>query len=192
MDILTILIILSATAAYVILIKQAIKKGQTEKERLSFSSFFLWSIIDLIMLVNTIRANNDYVLILTYTILTIVLTIILLLKKQFQWSKSDTLVAGVACICLIVSYLTSPIIGVTAGALSISFAGIPNLINISKQEPNKSLYWIIFFFLLSPFFSFISVTNEDGAIKDYIYPCIAILYWLIALILTFTGKRERA
>jgi drug/metabolite transporter (DMT)-like permease len=190
MNILTLSIVISASLAYVILIKQALRKNQKEEEKISFSSFLLWSIIDLIMLVNTIRAKNDYILITTYTVLTILLTLVLFFKKQFKWSKSDTLVAGIACICLVVSYVSSPIVGVTCGALSIASAGIPNLINISKQQANKMLYWTIFFFFLAPLLSCVDVFIKNGTLKDYIYPCIAMGYWGIAFGISLLRTRH--
>ena len=82
MNVLTLLVVMFATSAYILLIKQALVKNQKEEDKISFSSFLLWSIIDFIMLVNTIRAKNDYTLILTYTVLTVILTVILLLKNK--------------------------------------------------------------------------------------------------------------
>lgn len=185
MNILTGCIAAAASVPYLILVFQTLNKNRKESEKLSFSSFLLWSIIDIIMLVNTVRADNDYVLILTYTVLTIALTIILAIKEGFEWNKkSDTLVACIAFACLVISYLTSPFIGVIAGASSIVAAGIPNLINFSKQEPSKKLYTIIGFFFLAPLLSCIQVFSRNGTAKDYIYPLAAIGYWAAIFLCT--------
>jgi drug/metabolite transporter (DMT)-like permease len=191
MSILTLCIIASATIAYTILIFQTLKKNQKEEDKVSFSSFLLWLIIDVIMFVNTLRAKNDPTLIGTYTALTVILTGLLFYKKQFSWNKTDTKVAVLAFACLVISYMTGPIVGVTCAALSIGCAGIPNLIGISNKKPSKLLYFTIIFFLLGPLFSVISVTIKNGLLKDYIYPCIAMTYWSIALVITTRNEYKK-
>ena len=180
---LTICVIASATGAYLIWGYQATKKDLKPGEGPSFSSLLLWSIIDTIMWVNTYRADNDQTLIATYTILTVLLTLILVFQKRFGWNKTDWMVAGIAFTCLVVSYVTPPIIGVLCGALSIGAAGIPNLIKISKGEPTHTLVVTILFFLLGPIFSNVTQIMNNGELKDVIYPSIAMLYWLIAFFL---------
>ncbi len=189
---LTICVILSATGAYCIWGYQSLRKDLKPGEGPSFSSLLLWSVIDIIMWVNTARANNDQTLIATYTILTVGLTIILILKKRLGWGKSDWLVAGIAFTCLIVSYLTTPVMGVLCGALSIGSAGIPGLIKISKSQPTLLVYMTIFFFLLGPIFSVLTVFQMKGSLKDYIYPSIAIIYWSIALILAINKSSKKS
>ncbi len=178
---LTFFVIASATGAYIIWGYQATRKTLKQGEGPSFSSLILWSIIDTTMWVNTYRANNDQALIATYTILTVALTLILVIRKRFGWNKTDSRVAGLAFTCLLISYLTAPIIGVLCAALSISAAGIPNLISISENKPTKLLYVTILFFLLGPILSILGVYIGNGSLKDYIYPGIATLYWTTAL-----------
>lgn len=188
MRILPILTVASASAAYFILIIQTIRKDQKPEEKVSFSSFLLWLIIDVIMLVNTFRAKNNLVLIGAYTVLTTILTTILFYKRQFSWNKTDTKVAILAFACLVISYATRPIVGVTCGALSLACAGIPNLIGIYRKRPTRLQYMTIIFFILGPLFSVISITMKNGLVKDYIYPCIAITYWSIALAMTLRNQ----
>jgi hypothetical protein len=188
MNVLTFLIVASAICAYVLLAKDALEKITKGESGISFSSLLLWSIIDCIMLVNTIRADNDYALILTYTVLTIILTLILVFKKQYMWSKSDTLIALIAFSCLIVSYLTPPQIGVACGALSIACAGIPNIIAIAKNKTSRQFDWAMYFFLLSPICSLFNEYIKGGEPKDFVYPIVASLYWSIALMLSSTHE----
>jgi drug/metabolite transporter (DMT)-like permease len=192
MSTLTICVIASATGAYLIWGYQATKKDLKPGEGPSFSSLLLWSIIDTIMWVNTYRAGNDQTLIATYTILTVLLTLILIFQKKFGWSKTDWFVAGIAFSCLLVSYLTPPVIGVLCGALSIAAAGVPNLINISKHKPTKLLYLTIFFFFLGPWLSFMSILlKKEGGLKDYIYPVIAMSYWAVAYVIARSVEIRR-
>ncbi len=188
---LTICVIASATGAYLIWGYQATKKSLKPGEGPSFSSLLLWSVIDTIMWVNTARAKNDQSLIATYTILTVTLTLLLIAKKRFGWTKTDSLVACIAFACLLISYLTEPVVGVLCGALSISAAGIPNLTGISKNKPTRLLYLTIFFFLIGPLLSILSVYINSGSFKDYIYPTIASLYWLLALFIALSYSKEK-
>lgn len=167
-------------SAYLIWGYQATRKNLKPGEGPSFPSLLLWSVIDVIMWVNTYRAHNDQTLIATYTILTVALTLILVFMRRFGWSKTDTFVAVIAFTCLIVSYLTSPFVGVVCGSLSIASAGIPNLIRISKSSPTNLLYLTIFFFFVGPLVSCISVFLNSGGMKDYVYPVVAIAYWGVA------------
>lgn len=181
MSTLTLCIIASASGAYFIWGYQTFSAYSKPGEGPSFASMLLWSIIDTIMWWSTARAHNDQTLIATYTILTVALTTILIAKKKYGWKPVDWFVAGIACICLVVSYLTPPIIAVTAGALSISAAGIPNIIGISKleQKPTALLYWTIVFFMTGPLLILINLRNSGAEIKEYIYPSIAVTYWSI-------------
>lgn len=187
MKIQVILIIASITGAYGIWLWQIFDKKATSKP--SSSSLLLWSIIDIIMLVNTIRAKNDLTLILSYTIATVALTAIVLVKGQFKWDKKqDTFVAIVAAICLIISYLTSPIVGVICGALSISVAGIPNMMILYKAKINTLSSLNIFFFMSGPMVT-ISFLNSFE-LKEIIYPGIAMLYWCISFLVYLLPEKE--
>ena len=155
--ILKIFTIIFAISAYVFLLIRAFKKNQSNDDKISFSSFLLWGILDIIMLVNTIRAQHDITLILIYTILTIVLVIILYFKKEFFWNKNDTFVAVLAFVCLVISYVSNPFIGVISGALALFSAGIPNLLKILKQKPNILLYCTILCFSLTGLTNLISI-----------------------------------
>lgn len=135
------------------------------------------------MLVNTYRAKNDMWLIGTYTFLTVLLTLVVLDKKQYKWTFTDTVIACVVFACLITSYLTDPITGVWCGALSISIAGIPNLIGIVKQKPKGILFLTIFLFFCGSLITVVHLHGIQAAQKEYIYPCIALAYWFFAFVL---------
>ncbi len=180
---LTLCIIASATFAYIIWTYQILKsKPGSDDETPTFSSMFLWSIIDGIMWWSTRRAGNDQTLIATYTVLTITLMFIIFAKKGFEWKKTDNIVAGIAAACLGISYLSSPIVAVTTGALSISAAGIPNIIKLTKLKvsPSKLLYLTIFFFTAGPLLTLTDLGMYSN-LKEYIYPSIAIVYWSVNL-----------
>ncbi len=179
---LTVCVIASAVGAYVIWGYQSLRKDLKPGEGPSFSSLLLWSIIDIIMWWSTRRAENDQTLIATYTILTVALTLIVLIKKRYGWSKTDSFVAVVALMCLVISYSTTPILAVLCGALSVASAGIPNLVKVYQNPPTKLVYLTITLFLLGPLFTVLSVYMVDGTLKDYIYPCTAIVYWCLALV----------
>ena len=182
-----VLIVAGIVAAYSIWLWQIFDKNTKSKP--SPSSLLLWSIIDIIMWVNTVRAKNDDTLILSYAIATVLLTIVVFLKGEFKWDKrKDTFVAFVAAICLVVSYLTSPLIGVISGALSISIAGIPNMIGLRKAKINGLSLLNILFFISGPTVTLLFL--ESYEIKDLVYPVIAITYWIISLLLYLFCKKE--
>lgn len=182
-----ILIIASIIGAYGIWFWQVLDKNSKEKP--SSSSLLLWSIIDIIMLVNTIRAKNDLTLILWYAIATVALTMLVFFKGEFKWDKrNDTFVAVIAAICLVISYLTSPLIGVISGALSISAAGIPNIIALRSAKINKLSSWSIFFFIAGPAVTLLFLKNFE--LKDVVYPAIALSYWIISLIIYILPKKR--
>lgn len=181
------LIVASITGAYLIWLWQIFDKNTKSKP--SPSSLLLWSIIDIIMLVNTVRAKNDYTLILSYAVATVLLTLIVFLKGEFNWDKrKDTFVAFVAAICLIVSYLTSPLIGVISGALSISIAGIPNAIGLRKAKINGLSLLNIIFFISGPVVTLLFLKSYE--LKEVVYPVIAITYWIISLLIYLFSKKE--
>lgn len=185
------LMILAVSVSYLLLIFQALRKNQSEDEKASFSSFFLWSILDLIMWANTIRAKNDPTLIGTYTVWTVIFTLLLLFKKQYKWTKTDSIVAVITATCFVISQVVSPVWAVFAGALSITLAGIPNLIMINKSPVNKMLIATIFFFILAPCLNIIDIYFKQGILKDYIYPVIGLSYWILAFILNQINNRKR-
>jgi hypothetical protein len=146
------------------------------------------------MWVNTAIAKNDQTLICTYTVLTVFLTSILLIRKQYGWNNTDTKIAWLAFSCLVISIISfftkKPIIGVTCGALSISIAGIPHLIKLANSKPTTQSYLVILFFLTGPCISIINLYMKSGEIKEYIYPGIAITYWFIAFLLTRRAENQ--
>lgn len=191
MNISSVCISTIAVCAYLFMFKKGFKKRPKEDEKLNFSSFLLWSIIDVLMWRNTIKANNDYTLIGTYTVCTILLTIILLLKKQFKWTRDDTIVACIAALCLYISYTTGAVVGVVAGALSLFSAGIPNLKKMLKQRPSAPFYAMIFLFFLAPFVSLMIEFAKNADVKDFVYPCTSAFYWVLLYLLHWRYHHKR-
>jgi hypothetical protein len=77
---------------------------------------------------------------------------------------------------------------VLCGTLSIFAAGVPNLIKMSKISRTNLGYITILFFFIGPFLSFVQIFLNKGELKDYIYPFIAMIYWLTAY---FISPSER-
>jgi hypothetical protein len=193
MNLLQFFVVASATGAYSIWGYQvATAKKESVGNGPSFASILLWLIIDTIMWVNTARANNDQLLIATYTILTALLLLLLVIKKRFGWKPSNWFVAGIAFTCLVLSYVTGPIIAVFCSTLSIALAGVPNLKKITEGKPTKLSYLTILFFMVGPALSALSVFLNSGQLKDYIYPVIAMIYWLSAFFIALVTHKKFA
>lgn len=191
MHLLQFFIVASATGAYFIWGYQvATAKKESAGNGPSFASILLWLIIDTVMWVNTVRANNDQLLIATYTILTALLLLLLVIKKRFGWKPSNWFVAGIAFTCLVLSYVTGPIIAVFCSTLSIALAGVPNLKKITEGKPTKLSYLTIIFFMVGPALSALSVFLNNGQLKDYIYPIIAMIYWLSAFFIALATQKK--
>lgn len=174
----------SITIIFAIIPYTLLMYGSIKEAKFEASSFILWLIIDGVMLTNTIRAHHNYDLIGTFTIMTFLFVALLLVKQKIKWSTTDTKVAILAFILVLVSMQTKAFIGVIAGGVAIFMAGIPNM----KKELGRTSVppiWLIcgaVSFFMAPLFNAINLALNNKPIEEFTYSILAQIYWVTIII----------
>lgn len=126
--------------------------------------------------------KQDPTLILCYTIPTAIIFGILVYKKQFGWSKYDTIVTILVLLCITISfvYKDNPTVSVIVTAIALFFAGIPNIEKLAADEYIPTFNIGILFIAASSIY-IIKIVFIKGELIELIFPSSAIFYWFIII-----------
>lgn len=99
----------------------------------SFSTWFLWSLLDTILSVSTILKHGNFLLPVGYAIGGWVLTALLLARAKFLWGRLDTVVLLLALGCLVGWKLGGTKAAIVCATLATSIATIPGLAELWRH-----------------------------------------------------------
>ena len=128
---------IGALALYVPMAVQFIKDGGAGQ---SFATWFLWAALDTILTVSLFLQHGNYLLPLGFATGGIALTILLLVKGRFAWSRTDTVFLMLVVGCLAGWKAGGARAAMVAAALAICLAGIPGLLELWRNPQRKVAY----------------------------------------------------
>lgn len=110
----------------------------------SVASWAMWVILDVIMLVTTWQAGKPVWLPLGWTFGASLITISLLRKGQWVWQRTEIL-SALCAIGATVAWLTrGAVVGIVAGTLAMTFAGMPLLVAMAKTPIRATFHvWFV-------------------------------------------------
>ncbi|MEJ1238587.1 hypothetical protein WBG78_10670 [Chryseolinea sp. T2] len=114
--------------------------------RQSFAAFFLWGLLDAIAMISAILQNGNYWLAASNVAGAFFIAALLLYKKQFEWSPTETLTCLLVIVCLIIWYTSGNTGAIVASSVAVVMAGIPQMAHTMRQPQHTPvrvyLIWI--------------------------------------------------
>jgi hypothetical protein len=103
----------------------------------SFATWLLWAALDTILTISLFLQHGNYLLPFGFAAGGIALTILLLVKGRFAWSRMDSLILVLVFGCLAGWNLGGTKTATIAATLGICLAGIPGLIELWRNPQRK-------------------------------------------------------
>src|SRR5690349_643335 len=72
--------------------------------RQSFAAFFLWGLLDSIAMISTMLVHGNFWLAASNVVGAFSIAALLLLKRQYEWSRTETVTCCMVAMCLVVWY----------------------------------------------------------------------------------------
>jgi hypothetical protein len=115
--------------------------------RQSFAAFFLWGLLDTIAMVSSVLQHGNFWLAASNVAGAFSIAGLLLYKRQFEWSRIETLTSVLVIICLAVWYRAGHTSAIVASSLAVVIAGIPQMVHTQRrpQDTPMTIYliWLI-------------------------------------------------
>lgn len=160
-----------------------------KKKYPSFASYALWAILDGIMLYHAAQnpEGANLPIIAGFTIGSAFTAIVLLVKVEFSWEKTEWIVTFLIIVCLYVKYNYNHDTMTIATATALMLAGVPLLIDTYKK-PNTvpTLVWGIF--AVGSTIAFFGKTS--WALDEWLFSGTSAIYCCIITILSLREPRK--
>lgn len=161
----------------------ALLRSNTEQ---SFAAFFLWALLDALATITTIIEGGNYWLALSNAVGSAAITVILIAKRQVQWTWVETMTAILVVICLAVWYTFGGQAGIIAASLANLIAAVPQIVDTYRRpESTPSLPYGVFF--VGNAISLLA--GKAWTIEERFYQTTSIV--LTVLILAFSLRKQR-
>jgi len=102
--------------------------------RQSFAAFFLWGLLDSIAMVSAILIQGNFWLAASNVVGTFLIAALLILKKQNEWSRTETLTCVMVAACLIIWYNAGHTVALMASSVAVVIAGIPQMAHTRRNR----------------------------------------------------------
>jgi len=176
MKIIEIFTVITGILPYVLLVI-GITNGKVKQ---SFATWMLWLVLDIIVLCGIIAQDGNSLLFFVFTLGTIVVTAVLVFKRQFSWGRFETFVTALVAICITVFLMGGPYIATIATTAALNIAGIPQLIATYK-DPKTASAKAYFLFMTSSLLSVMG--TEAWTVQDKLPQMSSAIYCLIVFLL---------
>lgn len=176
--------IIPAIIGYLLIISGILYRKETS----NFATWFLWTILDIIVLVGLHRSGSDTTLVWAFTIGTGITTLCLLAKKQIAWTKTETYTVILTSLCIVISFVATPFIGVIAGSIAVFVAGLPYFDFLVRNKIKVYALTANLCFFVCSAISLLLVKN--GPTTGIIFPATCTLYWLIGTYLSMKSYQR--
>lgn len=154
--------------------------------KLSFSTYFIWFVLNLIICTALIIESGNYFLSLAYTILNLIISVMIFRSEKsiiFQGWEKVAVVLSFAC--MIIWYFTNGVYAVIATSIASVIAGLPQLLVVYKHPKLTSpTVWMLG--TLAPLFSVLGAAN--WSVVQRFYPMSFLVYGIVGLSLLFIRK----
>lgn len=108
------------------------------------ASFCMWTVLDVLLLVNTFRTGKPIWLPLGWVLGAASVSLALLARGKWQWTRNETVDAIAAAIAAIVSITCSGVVSLVASVIAMTTAGIPILVENWKQPVRQTFpLWFV-------------------------------------------------
>lgn len=181
MKLLELLTTIIGLLPYALLI-QGILKGTVKQ---SFATWILWLALDVIMVCGTISQKGNPLLYSVFTLGTCIVTILLIVKKQYTWGWFETGVTVLVGICITVYFTSGAHTATVATMIALDIAGIPQLIATYKKPKETSTIAYLLFTVSS---LLAVIETEVWTHKDSTPQINAMFYCLLVMILSMRKK----
>lgn len=155
------------------------------KIRSSFCTWILWTLLNISVLASLISQGAPYLIAIVYTIGTFIIALMVLIKKQFSWATSDTVIAVLVLICTAVLILGNAYWATIVGSMASFIAGIPEIMNVIKNPKNGSKITALLFIAVN---MLVIMITSDRSFINIIFPLTWCFYWICILALSFNKK----
>jgi len=125
---------IGALALFVPMAVEVVKDGGAGQ---SFATWFLWAALDSILTISIFERHGNFLLPMGFAAGGIFLTILLLIKGRFAWSRMDCLILALVLGCLMGWKLGGPAVAIVATTLGICLAGVPGLVELWRNPQRK-------------------------------------------------------
>ncbi len=111
--------------AFVMLVKYAIEVWVRKAPATGFASFTMWTALDILLVVNTVRSGEPIWLPLGFTVGALLVTVAQWRHGTWKWTGRETLAAICAAIAITISLLNRGPVALLASVLAMTSAGLP-------------------------------------------------------------------
>ena len=136
------------------------------------ATFLMWSILDCLLLINTIRNGQPIWLPFGWVVGATTATIVLLIRGEWIWTWRETLSLVCATLAAIASIIFSGRGGLIATIFAMLAAGMPILID-NLKVPVRATFMLWFVTAVG---CILSICGSDGSIDGTMLPISSLLY----------------
>lgn len=160
----------------------------TRTMKLSFSAYFVWFVLNLIIASASFLADGNYSLSLSFVLLNLLIALMVLAaEKKVSFPVWERFVAVLCLICMGVWYTTSGAYAVVAASLAVFIAGIPQFVVVYKNPKLTSpLVWSLA--TLAGLFAVLG--GKEWSIVERFYPTTFLLYACIGLCVLLVQRQR--
>lgn len=125
------------------------------RTRQSFAAFLLWGLLDTIAMISAIWQDGNFWLAASNVAGAFSIAALLLMKRQFEWSKIESITCLLVIVCLAVWYRAGNTGAIVASSVAVVIAGLPQMAH-TRREPGETPVKIYLIWLTANILSFIA------------------------------------
>ncbi|MBU6427211.1 hypothetical protein KGQ27_03165 [Patescibacteria group bacterium] len=163
-----------------------ILKGEIKQ---SVATWILWVSLDTIALVSIIMQKGNYLLLVFYCTCGTIVTLSLVYKRLFSWTRFESFVLGLVVICLVVWGLSGSRWATIASTIAVCISGAPQ-IRDSWRTPDRTTGLIYMGYVLANSLSFFG--GKTWTIEERFYPGMMALLCLTIATASFRKKDQKS
>ena len=156
--------------------------------RQSFAAFFLWGMLDTIAMVSAVLQAGNYWLAASNVVGAFGIAALLLYKRQFEWTITETITSLLVIVCLVIWYRAGNTVAIVASSLAVVIAGIPQMVH-TRRQPEQTPIGAYLVWLSANILSFVS--GRAWTIDERLYAFCAVILCVAILAIAWLSARRR-
>jgi hypothetical protein len=158
------------------------------KVRQSFAAFFLWGLLDSIAMISAILVQGNFWLAASNVAGAFTIAALLLLKKQYEWSRTETLTCVMVAACLVIWYNAGHTVALVASSVAVVIAGIPQMAH-TRRSPRDTPVGVYGIWMVANVLSL--VAGKHWTIDERFYAACGIVLCLSILCITWIAMFQQ-
>jgi hypothetical protein len=142
-----------------------------DKIQQSFATWILWVSLDIIALVSIFLQGGNYLVLVFYVTIGSIVSGLLLYKKQFKWTKFETLVLFLVLVCLVFWWFSGSRTATILSSIAVVIAGMPQLKESLRGPDKVTGYIYLGFTAVNALFFF---AGKSWTVEDRFYPALMV------------------